>query len=211
MLLKYCHLILGLVLMLLGLLSGSLLSALYPQVYPGYSAGELLAQPTTLLLITVACANLLLGIYYSSERSTIQRATAAIGSLLILVASIMVAAERFGRLDEALNIQLLALAAWLMAAGACAHLLSRQGWLKRITAPGIKGKRVSSGREEGEVKWFNVSKGFGFITRQSGDDIFVHFRSIRGDGHRTLADGQRVSFVVTQREKGLQAEDVAPL
>ncbi|MCL6416312.1 cold shock domain-containing protein [Aestuariirhabdus sp. Z084] len=75
----------------------------------------------------------------------------------------------------------------------------------------MKGKRVSQGREEGVVKWFNVSKGFGFITRQSGDDLFVHFRSIRGEGHRTLSDGQRVSFIVTEREKGLQAEDVTPI
>ncbi|RRJ85427.1 cold shock domain-containing protein [Aestuariirhabdus litorea] len=170
-----------------------------------------MAQPTTLLLITVATANLLLGIYFTGARHPLQRVAASTGSVLIVIGSIMVATERFGRLDEALNIQLLALSAWLLAAGACLHLLSRQPWLKRLASPAIKGKRVSSGREEGEVKWFNVSKGFGFITRPSGDDIFVHFRSIRGEGHRTLSDGQRVSFVVTQREKGLQAEDVTPV
>lgn len=64
-------------------------------------------------------------------------------------------------------------------------------------------------REGGNVKWFNVDKGFGFITRDSGDDVFVHFRSIRGKGHRTLRDGQRVEFVVSEGEKGLQADDVA--
>lgn len=64
-------------------------------------------------------------------------------------------------------------------------------------------------REGGNVKWFNANKGFGFITRDSGDDIFVHFRSIRGDGHRVLHDGQRVEFAVSEGEKGLQAEDVA--
>ena len=64
-------------------------------------------------------------------------------------------------------------------------------------------------RESGSVKWFNASKGFGFITRDNGDDIFVHFRSIRGDGHRVLRDGQRVEFVISEGEKGLQAEDVA--
>lgn len=64
-------------------------------------------------------------------------------------------------------------------------------------------------RETGNVKWFNSSKGFGFITRDSGDDIFVHFRSIRGQGHRVLHDGQRVEFVVSEGDKGLQAEDVA--
>ncbi len=64
-------------------------------------------------------------------------------------------------------------------------------------------------REFGSVKWFNANKGFGFITRDSGDDVFVHFRSIRGDGHRVLKDGQRVEFEVTEGDKGLQAEDVA--
>jgi len=64
-------------------------------------------------------------------------------------------------------------------------------------------------RETGIVKWFNTNKGFGFITRDTGDDVFVHFRSIRGQGHRTLIEGQRVEFNVTEGEKGLQAEDVA--
>ncbi len=66
-----------------------------------------------------------------------------------------------------------------------------------------------SSREKGSVKWFNANKGFGFITRDSGDDVFVHFRSIRGDGHRVLHDGQRVEFKVSVGEKGLQADDVA--
>lgn len=63
-------------------------------------------------------------------------------------------------------------------------------------------------REEGIVKWFNVSKGFGFITRDNGEDVFVHFRSIRGRGHRSLQEGQRVKFGVVESTKGLQAEDV---
>lgn len=63
-------------------------------------------------------------------------------------------------------------------------------------------------REEGLVKWFNVSKGFGFVTRESGEDVFVHFRSIRGRGHRSLQEGQRVRFGVVESSKGLQAEDV---
>lgn len=68
---------------------------------------------------------------------------------------------------------------------------------------------VSLGRESGSVKWFNASKGFGFITRDSGEDVFVHFRNIRGEGHRVLRDGQRVEFEVSEGDKGLQAEDVA--
>jgi CspA family cold shock protein len=63
-------------------------------------------------------------------------------------------------------------------------------------------------REHGQVKWFNVSKGFGFITKDDGEEIFVHFRSIRGGGRRGLRDGQQVSFVVADSDKGPQAEDV---
>jgi CspA family cold shock protein len=63
----------------------------------------------------------------------------------------------------------------------------------------------------GTVKWFNDSKGYGFIQRENGDDVFVHFRSIIGKGHRSLAEGQQVKFTVTQGRKGLQAEDVVPL
>ena len=71
----------------------------------------------------------------------------------------------------------------------------------------------SSPWEEGEIKWFNVSKGFGFIRRQSGEEVFVHFRSLRGPNpdRRMLKDGQRVSFVVRESEKGPQAEEVEPL
>ena len=69
----------------------------------------------------------------------------------------------------------------------------------------------SADREEGEVKWFNVTKGFGFITRDNGEEIFVHFRSIRGEGRRSLRDGQRVSYVVSDSDKGPQAEDVEGL
>ncbi|HSH49457.1 MAG TPA: cold-shock protein [Halomonas sp.] len=64
------------------------------------------------------------------------------------------------------------------------------------------------GREVGEVKWFNVNKGYGFITRDSGEDVFVHFRAIRGHGHRTLAEGQTVKYHVSRNERGLQADDV---
>ena len=64
----------------------------------------------------------------------------------------------------------------------------------------------SSDRETGTVKWFNVRKGYGFITRDAGDDVFVHFRNIEGSGRRAIEEGQRVSFVVTDGDKGLQAE-----
>jgi len=66
-------------------------------------------------------------------------------------------------------------------------------------------------REQGTVKWFNDSKGFGFIEREEGEDVFVHFSSIRGDGFKSLAEGQKVEFSVTQGDKGPQAQDVSPL
>ena len=66
-------------------------------------------------------------------------------------------------------------------------------------------------REVGTVKWFNDAKGYGFVQRNTGADVFVHFRAIRGDGHRTLNEGQQVEFAVTEGQKGLQAEDVAKL
>ena len=62
----------------------------------------------------------------------------------------------------------------------------------------------------GTVKWFNDDKGYGFIEREDGPDVFVHFRAINGEGRRTLYEGQRVTFEVTQGQKGLQAENVTP-
>jgi CspA family cold shock protein len=68
-----------------------------------------------------------------------------------------------------------------------------------------------SERQTGTVKWFDDQKGYGFIERSSGKDLFVHFRSIVGDGHRSLSDGQRVEFTETAGAKGPQANDVVPL
>ena len=63
-------------------------------------------------------------------------------------------------------------------------------------------------RETGTVKWFNNRKGFGFIERDEGEDVFVHYSGIRGEGHRSLRDGQRVEFTVIEGGKGPQADDV---
>jgi CspA family cold shock protein len=68
-----------------------------------------------------------------------------------------------------------------------------------------------SERQTGTVKWFDDGKGYGFIQREGGKDLFVHFRSIVGEGHRSLADGQRVEFTETQGMKGPQADNVVPL
>ena len=72
----------------------------------------------------------------------------------------------------------------------------------------LSGNSVQVQRDSGQVKWFNASKGFGFITRDDGEDVFVHYRSIRGEGRKTLYEDQKVLFDTTEGEKGLQAEDV---
>lgn len=66
-------------------------------------------------------------------------------------------------------------------------------------------------KEQGVVKWFNGSKGYGFIERDAGGDVFVHYNSIVGDGFRNLNEGQRVEFSVVKGQKGLQAENVVAL
>ncbi len=70
---------------------------------------------------------------------------------------------------------------------------------------------ADEGREQGVVKWFNASKGYGFIQRQSGEDVFVHFSGIQGEGYRTLQEGAAVEFEVTKGPKGFQAINVVQL
>lgn len=65
-------------------------------------------------------------------------------------------------------------------------------------------------REKGKVKWFNNSKGYGFIEREQGEDIFVHYSAIKVEGYRSLKEGQSVEFTASPGEKGLQAEEVVP-
>src|SRR3569833_3944182 len=87
------------------------------------------------------------------------------------------------------------------------------------SAPACRGGRVSllnlvecfmSDRQIGTVKWFNDAKGFGFISRDNGPDVFVHFRAISGTGFKSLQEGQKVSFKGVQGQKGLQADEVLP-
>lgn len=65
-----------------------------------------------------------------------------------------------------------------------------------------------SERTQGTVKWFNSSKGYGFIQHEGGEDVFVHFQSIVADGYKSLEEGQKVEFTITQGQKGPQASDV---
>ena len=75
----------------------------------------------------------------------------------------------------------------------------------------LKQKRDTQLKEQGTVKWFNASKGFGFIQRQNGEDVFVHFSAIQSEGYKSLNEGQAVEFEVTKGPKGLQAANVAAL
>jgi CspA family cold shock protein len=87
-----------------------------------------------------------------------------------------------------------------------ASILSVKTSSSRSSASNVE---ISGDQERGTVKWFNAAKGFGFITRENGEDVFVHFRSIQGKGHRSLGEGQAVIFSVTEGDKGLQAVDVS--
>jgi CspA family cold shock protein len=80
--------------------------------------------------------------------------------------------------------------------------------LQRPSSTGVVITRRSSSLAEGTVKWFSNEKGFGFIEREGGDDVFVHFSAITMDGYKSLNEGQRVSFEVVQGDKGLQAANV---
>lgn len=206
--LKAVHVSFGIVLLALGIFNGAILLQLYPHTYPDSSAIELFVQPINLLLIACASLNLVLGAHLNSSTKGLRSVSSALGSLLILVSAVILAAQQFAQSGTS-SPQLQALAIGILASGAILHYLAQRPPMK-VSTPRTSTDTDQS-REAGEVKWFNVSKGFGFITRDSGDDIFVHFRAIRGEGHRTLTEGQRVDFIVNQRDKGLQAEDVVPM
>jgi CspA family cold shock protein len=90
------------------------------------------------------------------------------------------------------------------------------GLLQSIWSGGVSpgpaaGTAPAKGREYGEVKWFNGKKGYGFIVRENGEEIFVHYREIQGQGRRVLSEGQQVEFRVGQGQKGKEAQEVVPL
>lgn len=130
-------------------------------------------------------------------------AIAAVTTLLGCIPLYIIATREFTLTTN--NLPLLALSLFIL-------VLIAVFWSRVASSPhSSSSNSVNPGapRETGIVKWFNSSKGFGFITRDSGDDIFVHFRAIRGEGHRVLRDGQRVEFAVSEGDKGLQADDVS--
>ena len=174
-------------------------------------AMPLLLQPDALCLLMLG----LLNVQFAPSAQLIDSRTrpviiAASALLLLSIALqaviVLVALPQIAGQPATLASLLLALVAVLL------HLATPRG-LSKQAKPARTNPRAPSaaGREAGTVKWFNTSKGFGFISRDSGDDVFVHFRAIRGEGHRFLVEGLRVEFTIMMRDKGLQAEDVVPI
>ncbi len=157
------------------------------------------ANQADLLLASFAIANLLIAPILPTWARGARRQLQGLVSALVVIATAMQAVFLLSNNDNALLSLLVLLAAALL------HLALN---LRKVSTKSAPLSQDLSDRETGTVKWFNTSKGFGFISRDSGDDIFVHFRAIRGEGHRVLVEGQRVEFTVMDREKGLQAEDV---
>lgn len=190
-----------------------------------------LQQPAALYLAFIGLANLLVAPLQAQRRSRRQLAGSVLLVLAVLLQSVslLLPLEQVAGLPVVLaSLVALALASLLQllppfglpAAGQSAGQSTgqpadsarpaRPAAPKPAPARSVASTRPASAelRETGTVKWFNTAKGFGFISRDSGDDIFVHFRAIRGEGHRALVEGQRVEFAVVRRDKGLQAEDV---
>ena len=159
-------------------------------------------QPAALLLASLAAANLLIAPILPTWARGGRRQLQGLVSALIVLATAMQAVFMLSG-GEQVDNQTLSL--FTLIAAVVIHLALN---LRKVSTKSAPLSQDLSDRETGTLKWFNTSKGFGFISRDSGDDIFVHFRAIRGEGHRVLVEGQRVEFTVMDRDKGLQAEDV---
>lgn len=176
--------------------------------FPALQAGsfDLLQQPDVVYLFFCALINLLVaGLSNNRKASALQ----SIVATLIVLATALQAFVLLAPLPLIAGQPAVLLALSVLIVAVMVQLAGSLPARRKRTASTSTSTSTSQGdREAGTVKWFNTSKGFGFISRDSGDDIFVHFRAIRGEGHRVLVEGQRVEFVVMNRDKGLQAEDV---
>lgn len=167
----------------------------------GEQPAALLQQPDAVYLVIFALFNLLTAAWAGTASANL--AGKAV-SVLVVLATALQALVVLTPLPLVASQPAILLA---LATLAAAVLVQLTGYLP-ARRPSSAHPAAQGNRETGTVKWFNTSKGFGFISRDSGDDIFVHFRAIRGEGHRVLLEGQRVEFAVMLRDKGLQAEDV---
>lgn len=206
---RVLHAWVGLLTAVLTFSAGLLLQQLYPEQFSSASSVYLHGLPPILLLGMAAAINLALGGNFTLPRAQGAQKIKLIGSLLVLAGTALIVYQAFF-FTMVGHLPLTAVA--LLLAGSLVMLLSNIS----VTAPSSSSSSAASNRDsadrfQGVVKWFNVSKGFGFIAREDEDDVFVHFRAIRGEGHRTLVEGQRVEFSLIRRDKGLQADDVIPL
>ena len=188
--LKFIHALLGLLGLVALLVDGRTVSALISKTLP--------ASMSVFLLLVITLINLALGSYLSTCRCK-KRFLQLLATLAMVTATTLIIASVFGYTYAPVYIIM-----ELVCISVLLHALINMQSLN----PSAPAFYDDSEREMGTVKWFNVTKGFGFITRDSGDDVFVHYRAIRGEGHRTLSEGQRVEFIVVNKDKGLQAEDV---
>lgn len=188
---KIVHLLAGVVALLLSFI---------PSL--GAETPNLLQQPEVVYLVFCALFNLFAAGQATGRTLAPLQVTA---SILVILATAAQALVVLAPLPLVVGQPAVLLALSLLIVAAMLQLIGSLPARRRTSDSATP---LPGNRESGTVKWFNTSKGFGFISRDSGDDIFVHFRAIRGEGHRVLVEGQRVEFVVMQRDKGLQAEDV---
>lgn len=170
----------------------------------GNTSQAFLQQPSALCLALFGLLNLILAPQLPIRHAGMRHQLQNVVSALLVIGSLLQALILLAPLELIANQPASLFSLIIIAAAVALHLATNLRMQPRNKASA----QDIGERETGTVKWFNTSKGFGFISRDSGDDIFVHFRAIRGEGHRVLVEGQRVEFAVMQRDKGLQAEDV---
>lgn len=193
--LKIVHLVTGAAALLL-----SFIPSLRSEALPTH-----LFQPEALYLAFFGLLNLLLAPVVPHWKKGPRRNLQNLASALLVIAVIVQTLALLVPLQTIAEQPAIAVALFIALIAVTLHLGTTL--YRRSPSPAPQSHDLGN-RDTGTVKWFNASKGFGFISRDSGDDIFVHFRAIRGEGHRVLVEGQRVEFSVMNRDKGLQAEDV---
>lgn len=193
--LKIVHLVTG---------TAALLLSLIPSL-PNEAPLSYLEQPNGLYLAFFGLLNLLIAPVIPHWKKGSRRSLQTLASMLLVLAVVAQTLVLLVPLPSFAGQPAVLLGLVITLFAIILHLCTTLH--KRSPTPVPQSHELGQ-RDTGTVKWFNSSKGFGFISRDSGDDIFVHFRAIRGEGHRVLVEGQRVEFSVMNRDKGLQAEDV---
>lgn len=184
-------------------------AALALSLVPSLSGGtpHYLNQPNAVYLALIGLLHLQMTPSQSAYR-IVPANLQAVACALLVIAAVIQAAILLVPVEELAGQPAVMFSLIPALAAVAIHVGGQFSRPRRSRRSATPAELANADRETGTVKWFNTSKGFGFISRDSGEDVFVHFRAIRGEGHRVLMEGQRVEFVVMQRDKGLQAEDV---